>query len=183
MIKEEIRKINKLKRSQMTKEEVFEKSRKIADTFISSTLYKKASVIMLYYPLGNEADTRLLFNRFFSDSKTLLLPITRNDIITPVKISENTEYILGDYNICEPKNASVFPKEKIDVIIIPGIAFDRHGSRVGFGKGCFDRFLEETNAVKIGYCYDFQICENIKTQDFDINMDFLVTESELIVCE
>ena len=170
MIKDEIRKIKKKQRNEMSEQEVIAKSEKISKQFLSSALYKKA-------------DTKILFGKMFADKKTVLLPVTKNDIITPVEITENTKYINGAYNISEPVDSAVYTGKKIDLIIIPGIAFDKKGRRAGFGKGCYDRFLQDVTATKVGYCYDFQIVDNIKTQEHDINMDFLVCESELICCE
>ena len=63
---------------------------------------------------------------------------------------------------------------------MPGIAFDKHGARVGFGKGCYDKFLAKTQAVKVGFCYDFQLCDEIETDKHDILMDYLVSEKGIL---
>jgi len=68
-------------------------------------------------------------------------------------------------------------------VIVPGIAFDKAGSRIGFGKGCYDMFLDGLNAVKIGFCYDFQVMDEIPSDDHDIRMDFLVTEKGVLRCQ
>ena len=167
----------------MPKEEVLKKSKLLFDNFINSDLYKNAKTVMLYFPLGNEPDTRLLFDKLFYDKKTVLLPVTLDDEITPVVINEETEFEPGSYRIFEPKIKIPYTEDAIDIVIVPGIAFDRHGSRVGFGKGCYDKFLQKIKAIKIGYCYSFQVSNEIETSEFDIGMDYLITESEMIVCE
>ena len=67
------------------------------------------------------------------------------------------------------------------VILVPGLAFDRNGGRMGFGKGYYDRLLESSNAVKIGLCYDFQILEKIPTESHDVPMNFVITEKEILL--
>ena len=139
---------------------------------------------MLYYPLGNETDTLYIFQRALIDNKTVVFPVT--DIVTsemtPVLADNNTQFLKGAYSVFEPDNKKVY-NEKIDLVIVPGIAFDKRGFRVGFGKGCYDRFLEKTNTIKVGFCYDFQITDNIENDIFDIKMNYLVSESGMIDCE
>ena len=164
--------------------EVEEKSKSAAEIFLNSDIYKNANVVMLYYPLGNETDTLYIFQRALIDNKTVVFPVT--DIVTsemtPVLADNNTQFLKGAYSVFEPDNKKVY-NEKIDLVIVPGIAFDKRGFRVGFGKGCYDRFLEKTNTIKVGFCYDFQITDNIENDIFDIKMNYLVSESGMIDCE
>lgn len=184
MKKEELRITNKAKRKEMKSCEVEEKSKSAAEIFLNSDIYKNANVVMLYYPLGNETDTLYIFQRALIDNKTVVFPVT--DIVTsemtPVLADNNTQFLKGAYSVFEPDNKKVY-NEKIDLVIVPGIAFDKRGFRVGFGKGCYDRFLEKTNTIKVGFCYDFQITDNIENDIFDIKMNYLVSESGMIDCE
>ena len=86
----------------------------------------------------------------------------------------------GTFSVLEPKERVCLDKNNIDVVLVPGIAFDRCGGRVGFGKGCYDKFLKDINAIKIGFCYDFQLLEHINTDSTDVTMDFIITEKEII---
>lgn len=183
MIKKEIRKIIKEKRKLLSADEVNSKSLEIVKRFTESEYFFNSSVLMLYYPLFNEVNSSLLFEPLFNCNKTVLLPHTKNDNITPVRIFSDTTYRKGDYGIYEPDKLIPFPKNNIDTVIVPGVAFDRSGNRTGFGKGCYDRFLQNTNAVKIGFCYNFQIVEEIEAETFDIGMDVIFSESEMIICE
>ena len=184
MKKEELRITNKAKRKEMKSCEVEEKSKSAAEIFLNSDIYKNANVVMLYYPLGNETDTLYIFQRALIDNKTVVFPVT--DIVTsemtPVLADNNTQFLKGAYSVYEPDNKKLY-NEKIDLVIVPGIAFDKRGFRVGFGKGCYDRFLEKTNTIKVGFCYDFQITDNIENDIFDIKMNYLVSESGMIDCE
>jgi len=86
----------------------------------------------------------------------------------------------GAYGILEPKTVRKADENNIDVILVPGLAFDRNGGRMGFGKGYYDRLLESSKAVKIGLCYDFQILEKIPTESHDVPMNFVITEKEIL---
>ena len=108
-------------------------------------------------------------------------------------IYDNVKKLLNDYNIIELDKIEPNPKietvrrgvnlckeNNIDVILVPGLAFDRNGGRMGFGKGYYDRLLESSKAVKIGLCYDFQILEKIPTESHDVPMNFVITEKEIL---
>ncbi len=185
MNKNELRKINKEKRRSLLKETVIEKSKKASEFFLDSDIYKKAKVIMLYYPLGNETDTSDIFKKAQEDNKTVVYPITdvKTNELTAVIADNETKFSKGGYSVFEPKSKNVVDKSLIDVVIVPGIAFDKSGYRVGFGKGCYDRFLENINAIKIGFCYDFQITDKILVDEYDICMNYLICEDGLVSCE
>ena len=184
-MKSEIRNSNKRKRSLMDKAEVLEKSYAAAEEFLSSDIYKNAKQLMLYMPLGNETDTTHIINAAFRDGKKLVFPVTdaKSGEITPCYCTEVSEFVKGAFSVKEPCVRDVADVSKIGVILVPGIGFDKKGARVGFGKGCYDRLLKNTSATKIGFCYDFQICEEIAAEEHDVKMDFLVTESGIIKCE
>ena len=86
------------------------------------------------------------------------------------------------FSVLEPCGTETADIKKIDAVLVPGIAFDKNGARVGFGKGCYDRFLKNVSAIKIGVCYDFQICEKICDEEHDIKMDFLISENGMYKC-
>ena len=182
--KKEIRELNKTARSKMSQSEVSAKSTLIAKTFLKSELYKKAQQIMLYMPLGNEVDTKEIIKAAFAAGKAVAFPVTEktSGVITPYYAALDTLFEKGNFSIMEPKNTAPADVSKLDVVLVPGIAFDKNGNRVVFGKGCYDIFFKEVDAVKVGVCYDFQICEEIPADEHDIKMDFLLTESGLKQC-
>ncbi len=169
----------------MSGEQVLQKSEAGSDIFLNTDIYKNAGTIMLYLPLGNEIDTSKILKTAFADGKRCILPVTdqKTGVITPCEVDEGTEFKKGAFSVLEPIEKKIVEKELIDVFLVPGIAFDKKGARVGFGKGCYDRLLCDISAIKIGYCYDFQICDEIPSEGHDIKMDFLITESGLIRCE
>lgn len=182
LTKAELRTKNKKLRSQMTMAEVDRKSCDAAKWFLVSEIYKQAETIMVYNPLGNETDTEGIIRQIFADGKRVSFPVTKPETgeITAYYADECTEFEKGAFSVYEPKNTKPADANDIDVVIVPGIAFDKTGARVGFGKGCYDRFLDKTAAVKVGYCYGFQICDIIVADKHDIAMDYLVSETGMM---
>ena len=88
--------------------------------------------------------------------------------------------MIGSYNIIEPIGTPI-PASEIDLIIVPGVAFDKSGNRLGRGKGFYDRLLHNLSAIKIGVGYDFQLIEKINTEPHDIAMDAIITPSNSII--
>ncbi|MBR5155140.1 MAG: 5-formyltetrahydrofolate cyclo-ligase [Clostridia bacterium] len=185
LAKSEIRSINKIRRSSMEMVEVRNKSFAATREFLSSEIYKNAGEIMLYMPIYNEIDTAGIMKAAIDEGKKVVLPVTDkgSGSITPYYVAKDTKFVKGAFSVAEPYGATVVDPPKIDVVLLPGIAFDLSGNRVGFGKGCYDRFLENSKAIKIGFCYHFQISEEIEAEGHDIKMDFLLTEKGLIKCK
>ncbi|MDE6120259.1 MAG: 5-formyltetrahydrofolate cyclo-ligase, partial [Muribaculaceae bacterium] len=84
---------------------------------------------------------------------------------------------LGAFRIEEPDGTDTVDIENIDLIVVPGIAFDRLGNRVGRGKGYYDRLLSRSRAVTVGVCYDFQMVDEIDTDGHDIPVDFVIADN------
>lgn len=183
-MKNKIRQECKQKRAEMKQQEVLKKSLSATKLFLESDIYRNSKNIMLYMPLRNEISTLEIIKSAHKDNKTVLVPITDRESfqITAHKINEDTEFTKGVFSLTEPKGQDVYDVRKIDTIIVPGVAFDIRGARVGFGKGCYDKFLENASATLVGYCYDFQLYDKIETEEFDIRMDYILTEKEIIVC-
>ena len=169
----------------MTKEDAEQRSILAQDAFLASQPYKDARIIMLYYPIGNETDTQRIASRAHKDGKRLVYPVTdkKTGVITPFYAEENSIFQIGAFSVPEPEKTQIARTEDIDIVIVPGVAFGKNGTRIGFGKGCYDRFLKNITAVKVGFCYDFQICGGIDAEKHDVNMDFLITESGVHTCE
>lgn len=183
-MKNQIREQNKTKRRAMDKADVTKKSRLAASVFLESDLYKNAEQLMVYLPLGKETDTRDIIDAAFRDGKRLVLPVTDPETgeITPCLYEKDTKLAKGAFSVTEPVDLKPADMSKSDVVLVPGIAFDLSGNRVGFGRGCYDGLLKGTAAVKVGFCYDFQVCSQIPAEKHDVKMDFLVTESGIINC-
>lgn len=179
--KSALRTLDGQKRRVMSEDEVKEQSRKIVDRVAQSSLFKQAKTVMIYYPIHNEVDLRHLV-KLFHDEKTFLLPAT-----TSKKRMEVRQYVKGEplkrgrFGIPEPSTPAW--TEPIDLILTPGVAFDKKCRRIGRGGGYYDRFLKRyKEAKRVGVCYDFQLHTEIPHGLFDVPMHAVITPSQSIGC-
>lgn len=183
MDKEKIRDRIKAQRKQLSKQEIEDKSAKITLALFSCDALKNANTVMVYLANFNEVRTDKITQRLFQKGKRVVAPITdeENISLTPYLFTNEKELTKGAYGIKEPKRDFRVEKSEIDAVIVPGIAFDENGNRMGFGKGYYDRFLEDFCGIKIGICYDFQIIDAIPTNEHDIAMDYIISEENIYV--
>lgn len=174
MDKKEIRKGIRQFKKAFGAEELQAKSKKLVEKIYLSEEYKKAGIVMLYYPLWDEPDTRPLIKRALTAGKRVILPTVVGDDIIPVEVTKETEWKEGPFGIMEPQ-AEAYDGE-VDFVLVPGVAFDHAGNRLGRGKGYYDRFLENhKDAFRLGICFDFQIVAEVPTEEFDLPVnDILV---------
>lgn len=139
----------------------------------SCTAFLNANTILLYWSLADEIYTHEFIEKW-KEKKTILLPIIDGESLS-TSIYKNKESLQqGLFNIAEPKEELY--KGSIDLAIIPGMAFDKEGNRLGRGKGYYDRFLSQTCCYKIGFCFRFQLLKTIPHEDFDIKMDEIISD-------
>lgn len=176
-LKQEYRENIKLEREVLSDIALLDKSLKLWEKLLNLTEIKTAKTIMSYMNFGKELRTDLLNIELKKIGKTLLLPkIEKNGEISARKDNEN--YTIGTFGIKEP-SGEIF-KEKIDVIIMPGVAFDKFGNRIGYGKGYYDKFLKNhKNSLKIAPILNFQLFESLPNEEFDEKVDIILTENEI----
>lgn len=167
----------------MSAEEVRCKSRDICKNLIGSEFYKSAGTIMIYMPIMNEADTSEILADIFARGRRAVIPMVKDDNMYGIYVKKDSGYRRGKFGILEAIEEEYAEKTEIDAVIVPGIAFDRKGGRIGFGKGFYDRYLREMKAKKIGLCYDFQLIDDVCAEENDINMDCIITEKEILDLE
>ncbi|MBI2137424.1 5-formyltetrahydrofolate cyclo-ligase [Candidatus Woesearchaeota archaeon] len=171
-------------REKMDEEETEEKSAAITKRLLQSDEYKKAKTIMLYMAKGNEVRTLELLQGALSSGKKVALPITdlsKKEIEAGLAESEE-ELEEGPFDIPEPKGRTKIRAAEIELIIVPGIAFDENGNRIGYGLGFYDRFLKKTEAKRIALAYEQQIVDRILTTEHDEKIDKIITEERTIDC-
>ncbi len=173
--KKELRGHIKLLKTKYTPRQLQTWSEEICCQIKNLSVWQSAKTVMLYNALPDEVNTKQLLDE---QSKIILLPaVEENDLIIRT-YEENDNFRKGSYGIQEPTGEIFNELNTIDLIVIPGIAFDQNMNRMGRGKGYYDRFLPQTKAVKIGICFDFQLMENIQAEDFDVKMDLIITPSK-----
>lgn len=133
-----------------------------------------ADNILLYHSLPDELSTHEFINKWHS-RKHFFLPRV-NGLNLEILPYDQSRLHLGAFNIEEPDGANLTDISEIEVVIVPAMAYDLHGNRVGRGKGYYDRLLADTKATKIGMAYDFQIFDEIDTDQFDIPVDIVITD-------
>lgn len=184
--KDEIRKVMKMMRNELSESYVIEKSKLISDNLFSLTILKNASVILAYYSFNKEVCTHGIIEELLSLDKKVALPvcIKSKDKFVISCITSLQDLKLGSLGIMEPdpEKLELVKPEDINVVLVPGIAFDRKGNRLGYGKGYYDRFLAELDSskIKVGICFDFQIIDELPTDCFDVPVDCIVTEFGVI---
>ena len=138
-----------------------------------SSLTSQFSIIMAYWPLPDEVDLRQLISEMVAQGHTVVLPKVIDDENMELRrYTSSSDMAEGAFHIQEPVGEKFTDYEKIDLALIPGMAFDSAGHRLGRGKGYYDRFLAKVpNAYKIGVCFPFQRVAEVPTDEHDIAMD------------
>ena len=159
-----------------SKEQLLEQSELILAKLEQHPDFIKAERVMLYSALPDEVQTQAFLERWHL-RKTIILPTVVGDDIIPVAYGKDTDFAVGDFNILEPQNEPY--TGDFDLIVVPGVAFDRQGNRLGRGKGYYDRFLcHHLDVKRIGICFDFQLVDEVPAEPFDIRMDEVITIGE-----
>ena len=179
MKKQELRNELKAKRNSMSKKEVEEYSFIITKKLISYLKIINTNKIFIYNSFNNEVSTKELIKYLLENEKELYLPKVEGDIMNAIKLDKTTLFQISSFNRLEP----VGIPSNIDnfICIIPLIGVDKNGNRIGYGKGYYDKFLKDKRCIKIGICYDFQICEELIDSDiYDIPLDIIISEKRTI---
>lgn len=155
-----------------------ERSRPILNQVEQHPVFQKANTLLLYWSMDDEVQTHEFVEKWYRE-KTILLPCVNGDDLLLRPYQGPTCMKSGEqFGIGEPTGEIFTELDLIDLIIVPGVAFDRKNNRMGRGRGFYDRLLKSTpNAYKIGIAFDFQILETIPTEDFDIPMDCVIGET------
>lgn len=170
-------------RNQKTKEELEERSGKIKVNLFSTPEFKRAKKILFYMSVGSEVRTESMIEDALKLGKEIAVPAvdTENNALRVCELHDcDTELEPGTFGIPEPKKECrrEVPAETIDLVIVPGIAFDRKGTRIGYGKGFYDRLLSSMpKARTLGLAYDFQLIQALPEEEHDIRVNKIVTES------
>ena len=173
-----------VERSALSLSGVLEMSRLIYLNLISSDFYESSRKIGLYSPIGNEVRTDSIFFHAIRSGKEVYFPRVTGSSLSFRKVSSMGELTPGGFGVPEPGSEapSVEPRE-LDLIIVPGVAFDLSGARLGYGKGFYDRYLEGVPLSKrVGITYKFLLQKSIPTRAHDKRVGALVHEQGIVFC-
>lgn len=178
-MKSKIREQIKAKRDSLSKEELLHLSKLVIENLSSIDDFNKRNNIMFYISKDNEVHTHNIIKSLMKKKK-IIVPITDKNSLIASELTDFSNLKLGPFSVLEPTTIKEISPDDIDIVIIPGVAFDRNGNRVGYGKGYYDIFLKKTNALKIALAFDFQVVDKIETSTHDVSVDIIVTEKEII---
>lgn len=159
------------KEKEIEAEEVFEKIESLPE-------FQAANAVLVYWSLPDELPTHNFIIKW-SKKKQMLLPVVKEDEMLIKPFSTKDELTQGSLGIWEPSVQKEYIN-KIDLVIVPGVAFDKNKSRLGRGKGYYDKYFVNRHIKKIGICFDFQLIEKVPTDTYDIKMDKIITRSHVI---
>lgn len=178
MEKAEVRKqMRELKRA-VSPEEKLRRSDGIMRKVEALPEFQQARVVLLYWSMADEVQTHAFVEKWYKD-KVLLLPCVDGDDLRLRQYTGPECMVAGEqFGIGEPTGEEFTALEQIEMIMVPGVAFDRRCNRMGRGRGFYDRLLKSTpNALKVGVAFDFQLMDEIPTEPFDVKMDKVVSEN------
>lgn len=140
--------------------------------------FKQANTILIYWSMKDELPTPEVIAKWCSQKQLLLPSIEKNKLVLKVYLPE-MPLVQKDLGFWEPDLKENYTGP-VDLVIVPGVAFDRSKNRMGRGKGYYDRFFKKYKPVKIGVGFDFQLMHKIPVARHDIKMDKIITASETI---
>ncbi|MGN6647961.1 MAG: 5-formyltetrahydrofolate cyclo-ligase [Cytophaga sp.] len=187
MNKDAARKLYTSKRKELSTGEIRENSKSIAETFIKSDLWKNCTVIHIFISIPDKAeiDTSFLIDFFFEQHPeikicTSIIDTNGQDLLHTC-ITPSTTYIPNRWNIPEPVERLAVHEQDIDLVLLPLLAFDSKGNRVGYGKGFYDRFLQncKSEVIKVGLSFFRPTDELIEADTWDVPLDYGISPDQL----
>jgi len=173
-------------RKKTSKRDVLEKSNIIKNKLFQLPEYKQSSTILFYVSYGNEVFTHNMIKESMKAGKIVVVPKsdTENRRLILSELSNWNDLEKGSHGILEPKKINEIFINKIDLVIIPGVGFDKNGNRIGHGKGYYDNLIGSSkNILPIGLAFEFQIVEKIPINSYDFPVQKIITEKRVISCK
>lgn len=172
MNKQQLRAHIRLQKRAMTQEQIVSKSAALEQLFTASEAYQHAQSIYGYLPYNQEVRTIPMLQRALADGKRVAVPKVYGDQMRFIWMDDLSLVEKGYAGIPEPLADAPIADDPTALVLMPGLAFDRQGHRIGYGGGFYDRFLaEQPHHPTLALCYDFQVLEQLETESFDIPVD------------
>ena len=175
MDKKALRKSIRLQKAAMTEEQIVNAGKALALQFFETQQYKKAKTIYGYLPYNQEVRTVPILERALSDGKRVAVPKVFGDTMEFIYLDDLSAVECGYAGIPEPVADGPVAKDADALVLMPGLAFDRAGHRVGYGGGFYDRYLAaEPGHPTVALCYAFQLFDSLDTEEFDVPVDLVL---------
>ena len=175
MNKTELRKSIRTRKRAMTETEIREKSEALGRLFLQSEEYRNARSIYGYLPYNQEVRTVAMLEQALRDGKRVAVPKCYGDEMRFIWMEDLSLVEKGYAGIPEPIADGPIADDETALVLMPGMAFDREGHRIGYGGGFYDKFLaREENHPKVALCYDFQMVPYLETEEYDIPVDKVI---------
>ena len=175
MDKKELRRSIRERKRAMTNEEIVMRSQMLGLLFIQSEAYKNAKTIYGYLPYNQEVRTVPMLEQALRDGKRVAVPKCYGDEMKFIFMEDLSKVEKGYANIPEPIADGPVADDETALVLMPGLAFDPQGHRIGYGGGFYDKFLsKEPNHPTLALCYEFQMLPHLETEEHDIPVDYVI---------
>ena len=172
MNKQELRRAIRERKRAMTEEEIVERSNALAEKFYHTPAYQAATTIYGYLPYNQEVRTVPMLQRALDEGKRVAVPKVYGEEMRFIYLEDLTQVAKGYAGIPEPIADAPVAEDKQALVLMPGLAFDPQGHRIGYGGGFYDKFLaKEPHHPTLALCYEFQMQAHLDTEEFDIPVD------------
>ncbi|WMJ77927.1 MULTISPECIES: 5-formyltetrahydrofolate cyclo-ligase [unclassified Sedimentibacter] len=172
-------------RNNMDHEDASVKSTVIMNKLMATDEYKNSKVVFVYMSFKNEVMTYDLINKMLAENKRVIIPYTdvKNTVIIPSEIKSMDDLVLSPFGYYEPvyEKIRLVEPEEFDLIVVPGVVFDKQHNRIGFGKGYYDRILcrKKRGSAAVAVAYEFQVLDKVPSEPHDVKMDMIITEENI----
>ncbi len=175
LTKKQLRNILLERLKKQTEQERKSKSKLIEEKLLKQEEFIKAERVMFYLAFDGEVNTESMINKARGFGKKIYVPVcdTRHKTLRPCILMEDSRLDKGPYQTLEPQTKTDLSVDKLDLVIVPALAFDKNGNRLGRGKGYYDRFLKTVSGrtYSIGLAFDFQILPTLPVEQNDMSVD------------
>ena len=175
MNKQELRKAIRARKRAMTEEEIERRSRSLCQKFLESDAYRACRTLYGYLPYNQEVRTLPILAQALADGKQVAVPKVYGDDMKFIVLTDLSQVSKGYAGIPEPIADAPVAEDETALVLMPGLAFDPQGHRIGYGGGFYDKFLSrEGKHPTLALCYEFQMVEHLETEEFDIPVDTVI---------
>ena len=171
------------KRNLMTEDEIHEKSKLIENKLFKLEAYKESRRVMFYVSFNSEVYTHQMVKSALKNKTVIIPKVAHHELEPSIIIDFDNLLPSGRFGILEPIETLKIAEKNIDLVLVPGVVFDREGHRIGYGHGYYDKFLKKVpKSKKIGLAFDFQVIDKIPIETHDVPVDLVVTDERVIEC-